>query len=63
MAESLEIFDVLQLFEPIKNRFLDEMIHDNAAGAAVFVEGFLEGRVDADRVRNRLVLSAITRDI
>ena len=46
MAESLEIFDVRHFFEPIENRFLDEMIHDNSAGAAVFVEGFLEGHVD-----------------
>ena len=47
MTDGLEIFDVLQFFEPIDDRFLNEMIHDYPPGAAVFLEGFLEARVYA----------------
>jgi hypothetical protein len=42
----LEVLDIRQFFQPIEDGFLDEVIHDDAARAAEFVERLLESRVD-----------------
>jgi hypothetical protein len=46
VAQGLEVLDVLQLFESVEQRFLDEVIHDDSARSAVLLDRLLQALVD-----------------